>query len=474
MRVISISAALSLPCLWHGHIEAGDLASHAYNAWLAQLIEKGQAPGLYLSWQWSNVLFDLALWKLGTWLGIAPAEKFIVTCCVLVFFWGVFSLVSTVTGNIPWFLAPVIAMLAYGYVFNMGFFNYYLSIGLASFALALFWRGHPLDLLCGAVLIPLTLLAHPLGFLWFVGTSIYKFLRYRLNRPWRFALPVAAIGLVGILRWYLAGHSQYQADWPPEFFLFFNGADQLFLYSSRYLFLAVAAFLMGVLFFASGLFPRSREAAVWKSMRLPVELYLVSLAVTSLLPQNFRPVPDGAWVGLLVSRLTIISAIFGLCVLGTLPPKKWVLTAFAGIAAIYFCFLYQDSGRLNRLEANAEALVHNLSPGTRVLNTIFASSDSRISFIGHVADRACIAHCFSYGNYEASSGQFRIRVRAGSPIITSSSDDTEDMGAGSYEVQEDDLPLKEIYQCDESDLTHLCIRDLIAGEKNGRLGYHPQ
>jgi hypothetical protein len=47
------------------------------------------------------------------------------------------------------------------------------------------------------------------------------------------------------------------------------------------------------------------------------------------------------------------------------------------------------------------------------------------------------------------------------------------MEAGVYEVQEKDLPLKEIYQCDEDDLTKLCIRDLAANEKNGRLGYHP-
>ena len=48
-RVLGISAALLLPCFWHRHIEAGDLGSHLYNAWLAQLIENGQAPGLYLA-----------------------------------------------------------------------------------------------------------------------------------------------------------------------------------------------------------------------------------------------------------------------------------------------------------------------------------------------------------------------------------------------------------------------------------------
>ena len=58
-------------------------------------------------------------------------------------------------------------------------------------------------------------------------------------------------------------------------------------------------------------------------------------------------------------------------------------------------------------------------------------------------------------------------MREGSPVAVASTDDSEDMQSGSYEVQEEDLPLKEIYQCDAADWTKLCIRDLKAGEKNG-------
>lgn len=464
---------MTLPCVWQRHIEAGDLASHTYNAWLAQLIEKGQAPGLYFSSQWNNIFLDLGLTKLGNWFGLLAAEKIAVVCCVLVFFWGVFSLIAAVTGREPWALSPAIAMLAYGYVFNMGFFNYYLSIGLGSFALALFWRGRSRDQWVAALFLPFVLLAHPLGFLWLIGTATYEFVSTRLHRPARLVLPVFVVGLVATLTWYLARHPEYQADWPSQPFILFNGADQVILYSNRYIVLAVIAFLLAIAFAVPGFFGQGRELPDRKKFRLALEFYLVSVAVTSLLPQNLRPTPDGAWIGLLVSRLTIISAIFGLCVIGTLPPKKWLFASWASLAAVFFFFLYQDTSRLNRLEGNAEALVQTLPPGTRVLYTIFATPDSRMEFVGHVADRACINHCFSYGNYEPSSGQFRIRVSPGSPVVTSSPDDTEDMAAGSYEVQEEDLPLKEIYQCDESDPTRLCIRDLVAGEKNGRLGYRP-
>ncbi len=53
--ILAVSAAVLIPCFWHRRIEAGDLGSHVYNAWLAQLIEKGQAPGLYIAKRWNNI-----------------------------------------------------------------------------------------------------------------------------------------------------------------------------------------------------------------------------------------------------------------------------------------------------------------------------------------------------------------------------------------------------------------------------------
>src|SRR5258707_931700 len=141
LSVVLLSVLLVLPCVWHRRIEAGDLASHVYNAWLAQLIEKGQAPGLYLSNQWNNVLFDVVLLRTAKLVGFPAAQRIIVSVCALIFFWGVFALVGTITERPPWFLTPCIAMLAYGYSFNMGFINYYLSLGLACFGLAILWRG---------------------------------------------------------------------------------------------------------------------------------------------------------------------------------------------------------------------------------------------------------------------------------------------------------------------------------------------
>ncbi|HVH73203.1 MAG TPA: hypothetical protein VNB49_19120 [Candidatus Dormibacteraeota bacterium] len=472
--ILAVSVAVLIPCFWHERIEAGDLASHAYNAWLAQLIEKGQAPGLYIARQWDNVQFDVVLLWQAKIVGFAAAQKIAVSACVLTFFWGVFAFVNAVTEQPPWLLAPCIAMLAYGYSFSMGFMNYCWSLGLACFALAMVWRARRVDWIGGAILAVLTFAAHPIGFLWLVGTLAYVKIKARLPGWWNVALPVAAAAISYWIFWYTSHRPALMADWDRGAFYFYNGADQLALYGKRYIGLAVAAFCFGVICVAADFFRGPREQGSWKRFVLPFELYAITFCGTVLLPENLRPSPEAGWIGLLGSRLTTVSAILGICVLALLKPKRWQLAGFGVCAAVFFAFLYQDTGWLNGLEATAEQLVARMPPGTRVVVTIDAPKDSRIQFIDHAVERACVGHCFSYANYEPASAEFRVRVREGSPVVTSSTDTAEDMASGEHEVDESDLPLKQIYQCDASDLTKLCMRDLKAGDDlNIEIGHQP-
>ena len=126
----------------------GDLGSHLYNAWLAQLVERGQAPGFWLAWRWNNVLFDYWLDGLGRILSLQVAVKIAVSFAVLIFFWGMFALACAATRRAPWYLCPCIAMFTYGYTFHMGFMNFYISLGLAFFGMAILWRGKRWDLAC--------------------------------------------------------------------------------------------------------------------------------------------------------------------------------------------------------------------------------------------------------------------------------------------------------------------------------------
>jgi hypothetical protein len=470
--ILVVSALLLIPCFWHAHIEAGDLGSHAYNAWLAQLVQQGKAPGVYTVWQWDNVLFDLLLLYFGKAFGLAAAEKIVVSLCVLIFFWGLFALMKAVSGQSPWFLAPCIGMLSYGYIFHMGFMNYYSSLGLACLGLSLAWAGRKRGLIAAALLAPVMLFAHPLGFLWFVGTASYRLLWLRFPGPWKLSLPATAILILLGARWFVAHHKSYEVEWRESPFWQLNGADQFHVFGERYAWFTMAICIFVLLSTVIAWMGESHGAKFWKDRRLILELYSVSFCATALLPENLHTDPTGGWIGALVTRLTLISAILGMCWLASLPTRSWYLLFWTATAAVFFFFLYQDTAFLNRMEASTERITQQLPFGTRTAATIFAPNDYRTIYL-HIPDRACIGHCFLVSNYEPSTRQFRVRVQQGSPVVASVVDDSDEMQSGQYDVQEEDLPLKQIYQCEASDLTKICIRDLAEDEKNGRLGYHP-
>src|SRR5258705_4253379 len=101
LLILGISAAALIPCFWHKHIEAGDLGSHVYNAWLAELVQRGELSGLRIVPQWNNVAFDLllsAFRKIVNWMW---AERLAVSLCVLIFFWGVFAFIAAATRRAP-------------------------------------------------------------------------------------------------------------------------------------------------------------------------------------------------------------------------------------------------------------------------------------------------------------------------------------------------------------------------------------
>jgi hypothetical protein len=468
--ILVASVLILIPCFWHRHIEAGDLPSHTYNAWLAQLAGKGEAPGVYLAPQWNNVLFDVCVLRLGNLfggnlVGLLAAERIVVSSAVLVFFWGVFSFLAAVTSKPPWLFTPCIAMLAYGYAFSMGFINYYFSIGLACFALSLLWRGGAGNWICAAPVAALTLVAHPVGFLWLVSTVAYVLLWRRVAGDWRWVLPALALVVLLGLHFYIARRADFRASWRQDSFYMRNGADQLFFYGHRYGTLSYVALTWGVLCFVVAMvFRRDEGATDQRPLHLALELYAVAFCATALMPENLHIDFYASWIGLLVSRLTLISAILGLAVLNSGTGRRWFFVGFAACAAVFFSFLFQDTRMLNRLEDNADRVVAALPAGTRIVPVVNAPGDWRASFVFHEVERACIGRCFSYFNYEPASLEFRVRVEPGSSVVTSSADDAEAVASGDYVVQDSDPPLTAIYQCDDSDFTKLCAAPLHPGE----------
>jgi len=470
-RLASISALALIPCFWHREIEASDLGSHLYDAWLVQLIHRGQVHGLWVDHRWNNVLFDYLLSGFGALFGLHAAERISVALAVLIFFWGAFALVCAATRRAPWYLLPCIAMAAYGWTFHLGLFNYYLALGLSFFGLAILWRGRGRERLIALALAPLIVLAHPLGLFWLAGAALYVLLAERLPRLYQIALLlVAAAALYGI-HWYL--FTYYDVEAHPDPFYFFNGADQFFLYGDRYQIVEYAflVFLGAALVWDAFRRWRRREGRFWLNYALPVELYLVTFAAVLLLPRGVQIPGHIAAIALLTDRLTSISLVLLVCLLGALRRGKWHLVVSAAIAAVFFGFLYQDTGRINRMESEVAKLVRTLPPGQRVVGTIEPLSDDSRVMIQHILDRACIGYCYSYGNYEPASGMFRVRAAPGNPYVLTNFDSAAETENGEYEVQPADLPLYQVYECGEEG-QELCIGPLKAGEKNDAPGVH--
>lgn len=467
-RVIAISAVMLVPCFWHRRIVSSDLGSHLYNAWLAQLIRRGQVTDMHLAHQWTNILFDYMLTAAGSFATLHTAERIAVPICVLIFFWGAFAMACAAARRAPWLLTPFLALVTYGWTFRLGLFNYYLSLGLAFFGIAIFWRGRRWERVLPLLLVPLIVLAHPLGLLWLVAACAYIAIAELLPVSWQLALFAVALGVVYAIRFYIVHHFGVQASLGS--IVTYNGADQVVLFGARYNLLKIAVIVATLGMLAVDIFRRSRQHASWKAYFIPLQLYFVIEFAVQMLPSGVTIANDLAAIAILTERLTSVAAVLAICVLAVMLPSRWHLVVTAVIASVFFVFVYQDTAVINRMEAQAEKLVRSLPPNSRVLATIFPLPDSRV-LIQHTIDRACIGYCFSYGNYEPGTGLFRVRADEGGPYNMGDYGEAVDMEEGHYIVQPQDLPAYQVYQCTKSG-TELCLAPLNAGEENDSMGVY--
>jgi hypothetical protein len=470
-RCTVASLALLVPCFWHRIIGADDLGSHTYNAWLASLIHQGKAPGLWIAPQRTNVLFDWLLSGSCGLFGFAAGEKIAVSIATLICFWGLFALVQAATRQAPWLVAPVLAMVTYGWTFYMGFFNFILSLGLAFFALAIVWRGRGWERLIAIPLAGLALMAHPLGFCWLVGAVAYVLIAEALPRRYQWLYQSALCVLAGLsfyaVKHYLRLHYGINPGSTP--FWKFNGADQLVTFNDDdYHFPLRALVTFALVAVGIDLIRRRREPRLGRYYAIPAQLYLLAVVSLAILPGAIIFPGPRAAIALLTERLTTVCAALGCCVLGAMRPSKWHLVGSAAIAMVFFAFVYRDTRTISRMEWQAEQLVRTLPAGQRVMATIEPLGDSRVP-IQHIIDRACVERCFSYGNYEPGSLDFRVRATPGNPYVLDDYEEAVAMEEGTYVVRPADLPLYQVYQCSD-DGTDLCIRPLAAGEENNRTG----
>jgi MFS family permease len=469
LRICASSVGLLVPVYWHWRIEAGDLPSHVYNAWLVHLIHRGLAPGLWVAPQSNNILFDVMLSQLGDIFGLRVAERIAVSFAVMIFFWGAFALIAASSRRPPWFLVPAIAIFTYGWTFEMGLMNYYLSLGLSFFALAYVWHSIGRGRFISLVLVPFIWMAHPLGVIWLVGSAVYIILAGVMPSRHHWYLLMTAGIFITITRMFLVRN--YQVGWPNKPFYLYNGADQLVLFSTRYyvpagFFIAFATAALAIDIH----FSNNREI-LGEAYRLPSQLYILAGMASVLLPSSVALPHYNAPITLLTQRLSSVLGIVACCVLGVMRPRKWHFMGFSLIASIFFSYLYQDTGIMNRMEEQVERAVSALPRGHLVLGEIWPRAGSRI-VIQHIVDRACIAHCFSYANFEPSTGQFRVRAMPGNSIVTTRTAISAAQPVASELPQFTNPPVYGIYPC-YTGANKICVHELSTEEVNGLIGVEP-
>jgi hypothetical protein len=133
------------------------------------------------------------------------------------------------------------------------------------------------------------------------------------------------------------------------------------------------------------------------------------LTLWGLFVANAVLLPGAIWlpqyvnaISATATRMTSVTAIFALCILGFLRPRRWILAGGIACATIFFSFQYQDTGKLNRMEQQAETLVSTLPYGSRVSYALELSEPSRVN-LRHFVDRVCIGKCFAYSNYSVAA-----------------------------------------------------------------------
>jgi hypothetical protein len=457
VRAALLSLVVLIPCFWQSRIQVVDLKSHIYNSWLAQQIEAGKAPGLTIAPVRTNVLFDLILYRLFRSFGPAAAQRIAVSIAALIFFWGAFAMVSAASRTRPWFLVPCLLMLTYGWVFHMGFFNFYLAAGLSLWAVALSFRTGIVSWIGVAALLALACAGNALPPAWAIGAIAYRLVAQRLDWRGQLAIFGLAVGcIVGLSSW-ITAHFTTQSF--PTQILAVTGANQVWVFGIQYGAISIVlvllwSFLLLRLGYRNGFAETARDTTF--QLCVLTSVFVVWTPARIQLPQYTMPF---SYVG---DRTTLLLAVLVCALLAAANPPKWLRVAFVPLAVAYFSCLYIDTNFMNKVEDRMEHLVSGLSAGDRIVSSL-EDPISRIEPWTHNVDRVCLGKCVSYGNYEPVSNQFRVQIARPNPLVVANPVDFYALEDGGYAVKPNDLPLYQIALC--GDRKELCLQSLAAGEK---------
>ena len=463
--VYALASLLFLvPCYWQPRIQAGDLSSHIYNSWLSQLIESGRLQGLVMVQQTTNVLFDLILSGLFKVVGPEAAQRIAVSLALLTFVWGAFAFIAAVGGRRPWNLLPSIGMLAYGWVYHMGFFNFYLSLGLCFWGLSIVWDWSARRMAMAAPVFVVAYVAHALPVVWTGGLLGYLLIARNLAPRQRVYAIAAALAAMVLL--HVAIGRTMVSRWSPQQINLTTGADQVWVFDAKYYAVMVGLLLLWGLLFLNVI---HRSGARQVVSGIPFQLCVISAAGVFILPTTVLIPGFHHSLAFIAERMSLGVGVCVCALLGAARPKRLEVYGLALVAMVFFGFLYRDERALNSFEDRMQDTVAKLAPGRRVISAV-EDPELRVNALAHMIDRVCIGHCYSYANYEPSTAQFRIRADVPNPYVAYSYQQSWELQSGVYVVRKTDLPL---YQVDLDENGKMVLKELKAGVPCGITEWDP-
>lgn len=339
----------------------------------------------------------------------------------------------------------------------MGFLNFYLSLGLCFFALAVGWKPNPRSIAAAVALLAAAYAAHGLAVAWAAALLAYRWLALRLDPRLLPRFAAAALAAIVALRLLLSAFMATR--WSAQQLFSIAAADQAWVYGGKYRAVVVALLVVWAVLFVRLLHVMGRRKLL---ASVPFHFSVLTAAGICLLP-NVIAIPG--YRHNLVFIAERMSLALGICYCALLAGVRAPAFARYGLLAItllFFGFLYRDDAILNAFEDRIEAAVAPLRE-QRVVTGI-DDPNLRATPFTHMVDRACLGVCYSYANYEPSTAQFRVRALAVNPFVASTYEESWLLQTGNYIVQPRDLPL---YRVDLDPAGRIVARALPAGAPNG-------
>jgi hypothetical protein len=227
----------------------------------------------------------------------------------------------------------------------MGFYNFYLSLGLCFWALSVAWNMQLRRVPIAAALLILGYSAHAMPVVWTLGLLFYLWLANRIASRRRVYVTAAWL-LAMVLVNAVVSRTMFSQSSVQQIALA-TGADQVWVFDGKYYFVLIGMLLVWGLLFIALL---RKSGAGYVVSCIPFQLCVIGAAAVFILPTTVL-IPGFQHTQ--VYNAERMSLGVGVCVcalLGVARPRDFERYALLLLALVFFGFLYRDERALNSFE----------------------------------------------------------------------------------------------------------------------------